>query len=183
MIKAGMTVREAAEEWVREFNAIDQGMIAKLMGLEPDAWHEVTKPAVGRSVYVYDLPKGCDSIEHSGEITDYDEDGDIYIVELSDGVMVCVGEDNFEVEYDDSLPIWGKMWSFHDTCDDYWLENMGGIGIMSECGFRVYLSDDYGYYFGIDGAGYSFYEEHWIPLYLARGLQWHDPETEKEVTN
>lgn len=26
------------------------------------------------------------------------------------------------------------------------------------------------------GAGYSFYTEHWIPLYKARGLKWHDKE-------
>lgn len=32
---------------------------------------------------------------------------------------------------------------------------------------------------GIDGAGYNFYEAHWLPLYNARGLQWHDTETEK----
>ena len=37
----------------------------------------------------------------------------------------------------------------------------------------------FGYFFGIDGAGYSFYEEHWIPLYKARGLQWHKTEGEE----
>ena len=31
----------------------------------------------------------------------------------------------------------------------------------------------------IDGAGYDFYESHWIPLYKARGLQWHETETEE----
>lgn len=76
--------------------------------------------------------------------------------------------------------MWGTMWSFGDSCDDHWLEDMGGVRIMSECGFRVYLSDDYGYFFGIDGAGYSFYTEHWVPLYRARGLQWHDPATEQK---
>ena len=34
MRREGMTVREAAEEWVREFNAIPQSMIDKLMKLE-----------------------------------------------------------------------------------------------------------------------------------------------------
>lgn len=29
---------------------------------------------------------------------------------------------------------------------------------------------------GIDGAGYDFYEAHWIPLYEARGLHWHEGE-------
>ena len=57
---------------------------------------------------------------------------------------------------------------------------MDGIQVMSECGFRIYESDEWGYFFGIDGAGYDFYSEHWIPLYRKRGLQWHDPETEKK---
>ena len=26
---------------------------------------------------------------------------------------------------------------------------------------------------GIDGAGYSFYDSHWFPLYIALGYQWH----------
>ena len=48
--------------------------------------------------------------------------------------------------------------------------------IMANCGFRIYESEDYGYIFGIDGAGYDFYEAHWIPLYKAIGLKWHDNE-------
>lgn len=180
MIRKGMTVREAAEMWVREFNAIDQGMIDKLMGLEPDAWHEVTKPAAGRGVFVFRLPVGCESTERSGEIVDYDEDEDAYTVRLDDDTEIRVDESEFEVSYDGSLPMWGTMWSFGDPCDNHWLEDMDGIRIMSECGFRVYESDEYGFFFGIDGAGYSFYEEHWIPLYRARGLEWHDPKAEKE---
>jgi hypothetical protein len=27
---------------------------------------------------------------------------------------------------------------------------------------------------GINGAGYDFYEHHWIPLYEALGYSWHD---------
>lgn len=72
------------------------------------------------------------------------------------------------------FPMWGWMWQFYDSIDDWWLEEGGGLAIMSELGFRVYESQEYGYFFGIDGAGYDFYETHWIPLYRARGLQWHD---------
>ena len=50
---------------------------------------------------------------------------------------------------------------------------------MSDCGFRVYQHEEWGFFFGIDGAGYDFYSEHWIPLYKRRGLQWHDPAAEK----
>lgn len=180
MLREGMTIREAAEMWVREFNAIPQDMIDKLMGLEPDNWHEVTKPTAGRRVYVFRHPEGCDSQENFGEIVGYNEDEDTYTVELDDGAMIEVEDGDFEVETDSSLPMWGTMWSFGDSCDDHWLEDKGGIRIMSDCGFRVYESDDYGYFFGIDGAGYSFYEEHWEPLYRARGLQWHDPKAEEE---
>ena len=79
-----------------------------------------------------------------------------------------------ESEYDDGLPMWGTMWSFGDSADDWWLEEKDGIKVMSECGFRIYEHEEYGYFFGIDGAGYDFYEAHWIPLYKARGLKWHD---------
>ena len=78
------------------------------------------------------------------------------------------------------MPMWNWMWSFGDNIDDWWLENKNGIEIMQECGFRVFEHEDYGYYFGIDGAGYDFYEAHWIPLYRARGLQWHDEEEKDE---
>jgi hypothetical protein len=71
---------------------------------------------------------------------------------------------------DDLLPIWGTLWAFDDSADIAWLESEAGISAMSNCGFRIFYHDDFGYFFGIDGAGYDFYEEHWIPLYLARGL-------------
>lgn len=79
-------------------------------------------------------------------------------------------EEEIEEIYD-TFPMWGTMWSFGDIVDEWWLEN--NLEVMKECGFRIYESEDYGYVFGIDGAGYDFYEIHWIPLYNARGLRWH----------
>ena len=76
----------------------------------------------------------------------------------------------------DFRPMWGTMWSFGDSADDYWLEEGDGLELMAECGFRIYEQEDFGYLFGIDGAGYSFMDEHWIPLYKARGLHWHREE-------
>ena len=74
------------------------------------------------------------------------------------------------------LPMWSTMWSFGDSEDDYWIEKGDGLELMAECGFRIYEQEDFGYLFGIDGAGYSFLHEHWIPLYKARGLRWHEEE-------
>jgi hypothetical protein len=168
------TIREAAEAWVREFNAIPERMIAKLMEADIDDWTEVTYPAPGDRVYVYQIPE--DGSGHEGEISSYDIETDLYAIEMDDGKLVSCSRDDFEVERYGGLPMWGTMWSFGDSCDDYWLEEMGGIRIMSECGFRIYQSEEFGYFFGIDGAGYDFYEAHFCPLYKARGLRWHETE-------
>lgn len=77
-----------------------------------------------------------------------------------------------EYEPDEVLPMWGTMWSFSDPTDEWWLEEQG-IKLMSDIGFRIYRHEEYGYFFGLDGAGYDFYEAHWIPLYKAMGLSWH----------
>ena len=167
MKRNGMTINDAAHEWVREFNAIQQGMIAELMRNDPDSWSEVTVKSRGDRVYCYDY-------QEYGEIDTYDCETEMYSVNLDNGKQVQVSEYEMELEYDDGLPMWGTMWSFGDSADDYWLSDGNGIRIMSQCGFRIYEHEEYGYFFGIDGAGYDFYEAHWVPLYKARGLKWHD---------
>lgn len=72
--------------------------------------------------------------------------------------------------------MWGTMFAFNEDIDNEWLrgEYLGpGLQLMADCGFRIYEQEDYEYIFGIDGAGYDFYTDHWCPLYLARGLKWH----------
>lgn len=142
MRREGMTVREAAEEWVREFNAIPQSMIDKLMKLDFEDWHEVTTPSYGCRVYVPSsiLPDSYNGEEDEGEVISYDEESELYCIELDDGFKVSLEEGDFEVVRDDSLPMWGTMWSFGDSADDYWLSDMDGIGVMSRCGFRIYES-------------------------------------------
>ena len=94
-------------------------------------------------------------------------------LDLDDVREITPGHRDEDADY---LPMWGTMWSFGDSADDYWLEEEDGLELMAECGFRIYEQEDFGYLFGIDGAGYSFMDEHWIPLYKARGLQWHREE-------
>lgn len=178
------TVNEAAHAWVAEFNAIPQGMIARLMEMDVEEgecnWQEVTLPDYGDRVYLYD--GGVDGIEY-GEIIEVDYDKEaatLYKIQLDGGgKTVWLGAHDFEVERDDSLPMWGTMWSFGDCCDDDWLENGDGIRKMCDCGFRIYFHEEWGYFFGIDGAGYDFYSEHWIPAYHARGLKWADEQYEE----
>lgn len=175
-MKNGLTIRGAAERWVHEMNAIPTGMIEKMMEADIDDWREVTLPSVGDQVYAdsYGLGEVAEVIST--------EDGVVLVVDLDvpRSEQVEIPADEVEIERLELLPMWGTMWSFGDSADDWWLEDGNGIEIMSKCGFRIYESDEFGYFFGIDGAGYSFYDAHWIPLYKARGLQWHDPVAEQE---
>lgn len=180
MAANGMTISEAAHRWVSEMNSYPQDMIHTLIEAKPDDWTEVTKPGSGDRVCVWDGEHdGC-----YGEIVKdcCDGENDLHCIEFDDKELgdAILSEDEFEVERDGYLPMWGWMWSFGDSADDYWLEGMDGIRKMSQCGFRIYENEEWGYFFGIDGAGYSFYEPHWIPLYEERGLQWHDPKAEQE---
>ena len=168
-----MTKREAAEKWIGEFNAIPHGMIEKLWKADIDDMHEVTKPRVGD--YVFHHPS-----QESGEIAEVHADSEEYEIRIGKEIVRSTLDD-FSVEQDSMLPMWGTLWSFGTRMDDYWLEEKDGIQLMSNCGFRIYEHEEFGYFFGIDGAGYDFYEAHWIPLYEARGLQWHDKNIEAKV--
>lgn len=170
MLKTGMTIHEATEEWVgRDMNEIDSEMIRTLMEYEPEDWSNVTPPQVDDTVYVFNVAASGDGIITSVIETD---DVKIYEIVLGDGRVIRVNSDEFEVVRDSELPMWGTLWSFRDICDADWLED--NLDIMAECGFTIIHSDKFGYFFGIDGAGYNFYDSHWIPLYKARGLCWHD---------
>lgn len=52
-IKKGTTRLEAAQEWINGFNAVPTLMIAKLWTADPDDWCEITRPAVGDQVRVF----------------------------------------------------------------------------------------------------------------------------------
>lgn len=163
------TINDAVHAWVAEFNAIPMAIIDKLLEANSEELHEITPPSVGDRVFVFDSPAD----EDTGEIIEHNEN--IYTIKLDDGTTCDLEAGDFEVQHDEFLPMWGTMWAFGDSIDNWWLED-GGLQIMADCGFRIYEQEDYDYIFGIDGAGYSFYDEHWIPLYKARGLKWHKEE-------
>ncbi len=173
------TIEEATRAWVQGFNAIPQSLIEKLVNKNLDEVYEITPPAKHDHVHIY-------SGDHSGmggEIVEKDDTADednVYIVELYETKeCVAVSSDDFEVQYDGWLPMWGTMWTFGEQIDEEWAngEYLGShLQEMADCGFRIYEQEDLGLIFGIDGCGYDFYEAHWIPLYKARGLHWHKEE-------
>lgn len=170
------TIMDATYAFVNEFNAFSDGMIKKLISADPDEWRDVTMPSVGVRVY-------CFNANDSGEITNILEDEDetkTYEVELDTGRKIKCKFDELEMEDYGSLPMWGTMWQFSDSCDNWWMEEGDGVEAMSELGFKVWCSEEFGYFFGIDGAGFDFYEAYWIPLYKARGLKWHSEAAEQK---
>lgn len=163
------TISDATHAWVREFNAFPTDMISKLTDISPYEWNEVTLPAIGDRVILYDSPEECSSDE--GEIVDCT--GDLYVIRADDGTEFSAEASDFEIDKLDVLPMWGTMWGFGDWIDENWIEEGDGMRALSDCGFRVYEHSEWGYFFGIDGAGYDFFEAHWVPLYKKRGLKWH----------
>lgn len=156
-------INEAAHAWVREFNAYPIGVISKLC--EYEEVEEVMPPTAYDRVSIW----GGEHEGTDGEIVE--RDGDKYVVLLDNGEKIEVDESDIYVERDSTLPMWGWMWAFGDVLDDEWLDRDDNLRVVADCGFRIYKQEDMGYLFGIDGAGYDFYGEHWIPLYKARGLR------------
>lgn len=175
-----MTLREAAELWVnRDMTRIPLSVVEKLCIISD--YNDITEitPAVKYSKV---WSNEHQEIGEVVEIVENDEGDLIATVEFKSGERHEVQLEDLSVENEEGLPMWGTMWAFEDNCDSEWLDDEENLRKMAECGFRIYESEDYGYIFGINGAGYSFYDEHWIPLYKARGLRWHD-EKEKEGFN
>ena len=120
-----------------------------------------------------------------GEIIGKDEtteEDNVYVVELDKtNEHVTVSSDELDIMNGGYLPMWGTMWTFGDRVDEEWAngEYLGPhLQEMADCGFRIFEQEDLGIVFGIDGAGYSFIDEHFIPLYKARGLHWHKEDEE-----
>ena len=65
------------------------------------------------------------------------------------------------------------IWLYNpkEAYDEEWIR--AHINQVVDCGFVVFDSEDFGILLGIDGGGYNLIKAHWIPLYLARGLEWH----------
>ena len=86
----------------------------------------------------------------------------------------CDGVDCETAYHDENplFPMWGWVFVPDNMLDKEWIyENADKV---AECGFIVYETDEIGVYLGINGIGYDFYKSHWVPLYLERGLKWHE---------
>ena len=182
------TLTEACHAWVESFDAIPMSAIEKIN--EYDIEHtgcdsivEITPISVGDRCFINE-GKWKDNY---GTIckSNYRGEGNFLIDIDGENQKRIVSGDDIEIIDRDPFPIWGIMWAFPDQIDIEWAtgEYLGPhLQEIADCGFRIYQSDDFGILLGIDGAGYNFYDAHWIPLYKARGLHWHKTDDTEKVT-
>jgi hypothetical protein len=181
-----LKLEDAVRRWVEEFNAIPQSLIEKAYGF--DEIYEMELTPVGK-IYSCDTC-GEEFDKEVYETANENENGDKICPtcldsELEDyededeAIEFCTAYIEEEDDYDNheyGLPMWGTLWAFNSSFDADWAKD--NLEVLKELGFRVYESDEIGVFIGIDGAGYSFFDEHWTPLYKARGLRWHSEESE-----
>lgn len=164
------TIKDACREWVNGFDRVPRSVLEKLITFD-DSVHEITPVAIGDHVYCTDP----DEKWREGEVIDRVDNG--FVVKFDDDSETkTVSENYVEVMREDTLPMWCTLWSFGEQIDEEWARGTfceSHLQEMADLGFRLYETEDFGLVFGIDGAGYDFYEAHWIPLYKARGLKWH----------
>ena len=80
--------------------------------------------------------------------------------------------------------MWGTMFRVTDPVDKRGIQallkpvedeedELYGTNEVGETGISAFEIDGE-LVLGINGAGYDFYEDHWIPLYEALGYGWHE---------
>lgn len=163
-----ITIEDATRDWVRGFNAIPSSLLEKAYSNNNiDDIVELTTPSIGNYVEVDSL---------NGDIATLHEintDENIATIITSNNEKINVDINDIRPYQESFFPMWGTLWTFEEGIDEQWCRD--NLFAVSNCGFRIYEDCDSGdIYIGIDGAGYNFYEAHWIPLYKVRGLQWHN---------
>lgn len=172
------TIREATEEWICKWDFIQSRLIQDAIREKEWVWHELTPLKVGNPVYFSNGTnlKG-ETYDGYGEIEKINEEKVIIRISDTDDKVVA-DKDSVEVEGRNWFPIWDILFHPKERSEEEWInENLQKV---ADCGFRIFEHEDYGIYLGIDGAYYDFYEEHWIPLYKAKGMQWHDEKMEDD---
>lgn len=169
MMKKFKDINEATIAWTEGFNEIPYALFELAYGgNDYEGITDLTPLSKGVKVSFY----CCDRGTLVGEIDEFNPDSNTATV-IVDGVSEeQVFLDELTLHRSDFLPQAG-VWTFSNTLDEEWATSEKGLQAMADCGFCVFESDELGIFFGIDGGGYCFLNEHFIPLYKERGLLWH----------
>lgn len=167
------TIREAAEQWIDQFDRVPASVIEKMAQADEamnyydsDSLRLVAGPRIA-CIWCGATYEGEHSLEQLHEL-DQSRRGE--------PCPFCEG--NSGDQWERGFPVnafpcgWSTLFAPRDGLDREWvLEHADAVAGL---GFFVFESEDYGCLLGIDGAGYDFYDAFWIPLYRLRGLHWHE---------
>lgn len=166
MIKNIDTIQKAAEEMVNSMNAFPRDMLEALYSKDDYDWEIISPLREGQRVY-------CRDLMENGDVESVDRKNHKVSVILEDsGETAVLSEDSVipDPYYNEFFPMWGTLWQFRDDYMNEWVKD--NIDAVAACGFSIYESKKYGIFLGVDGAGYNFLKEHFIPLYQASPLDW-----------
>lgn len=160
-----MTKKEAVERFVDQLHQIP-GELIRAAYRDDERWDEFELLASPQKACVY-----CGATLHE----DADLDGALmWAAYDGEGCPECEGPMGCDCVIPQHSDLaWPAGW---DTLfrpvwpDDEWVRR--NLDAVAGCGFLVFDCQYCGILLAIDGAGYDFYEHHWIPLYEARGFKW-----------
>ena len=165
IVKEYNTAKEQAEFFFnREFNTIDSELVKNSEG-----YFDIVRPSTHLIMQDYFDAYGNEEELREQFEEDMLNEGESYADEQ---FFDWVEENNSE--FDDYM--WGDwqdynypMWGYVFGCDRFYIDSdYMDVDKLYELGIGV-LDHDTGYYLFISGAGYDFYEAHWIPLFKKLG--------------
>lgn len=194
---------DAVNEWIKEFNVVPTMLVENisLFGNEPIFITEDTLAKIGDEVsFLMEFKDGDNKVREdilTGIVTDVDYENNTFDVEVEEFVgdkeLVVqeyivpwrLIEENFNLQNEDTFPLWNKMYMFDSESDSNWIEDEINRVKMAQLGFRIYFCDILGYVFGFDidesaDESIDLVKEYWEPLYEIRGLNWYEESLNNE---
>lgn len=153
-------LKDNVENWVdRNFNFISLNVyetMAENMLFEYIQQQDITVDMLEDWLYSQDIEELA---EEFGQ--DWQDVDDIGASEYTQDIIDRYRDEILEGSSDENYPLWNTLFEWRSEPPQEFIEN----GIDS--GFGVIEGmDDFNTTFFVSGAGYSFYTQHWIPLYL-----------------
>lgn len=195
---------DAVNEWIKEFNVVPTMLVENISLFEHESTFitEVTLAKIGDEVsFLMEFKNGENKVREdilTGIITDIDYENNTFDVEveefIGDKELVVQEyivpwksiEENFNLQNEDTFPLWNKMYMFDSESDSNWIEDEINQVKMAQLGFRIYFCDILGYVFGFDiddesaDENIDLAKEYWEPLYEIRGLNWYEESLNNE---
>jgi len=97
-----------------------------------------------------------------------------YLTETFDEYeTLVVSPEEVRIVFPEEVPNFDTMWQFNDPNLIQWLEQLGNIDKIGDCGFRIYQYEELGYLLGMEHDNYENIEKCFELLYDAMDLNWH----------